>query len=68
MAAVRFEDRDSGKTFYLHSEKSDAEALAIQLGHGHLERFTVIEHSSQLGWFVKDKESGRVYDAQGLAQ
>lgn len=68
MSKVRIEDMSMGKVLYLHTAKSDAEELARQLGRGHLERFQSVEHSSGLGWFVKDKESGRVFDAQGLVQ
>ncbi len=68
MSKTRIWDQQLNRVLYLHSEKSDAESLAVLLGRGHLERFQVIEHSSELGWFVKDKESGRIFDAQGLVQ
>lgn len=68
MYKVRIEDRELGKTMYLFPKEADAKQQAVLLGRGHLERFEVRQHSSELGWFIKDKESGRIFDAQGLVQ
>lgn len=65
---IRIRDESSGKTMYLYPTQAEADALAIQLGRGHLERFKAVEHASGNGWFVKDRESGRLYDAQGVIQ
>lgn len=65
---VRLTDKSLGKVLYLYVSQAEAEQHAVLLGRGHLERFKAEMHESELGWYVKDRESGRIIDAQGLVQ
>ena len=66
--ATRIEDKGLGKVLYLFSDEEAACREGALLGRGHLERFKAVAHSSGLGWYVEDKESGRLYDVQGLVR
>ena len=68
MYSVRVEDQETKKTLYLFPDQSVATRDSVLLACGHLDRFEVQQHSTGLGWVIKDKESGRIFDAQGLAQ
>ena len=52
----RVEDQELGKVMYLFTEQSKAETEASYLANGQPEHYEVKQHSTGLGWFIKDKK------------
>lgn len=64
--ACRVEDHELGKVMYLYTEQQQAVRDAGYMARGiPTERFEVKPHSSGLGWFIHDKETGRIFDVDG---
>lgn len=56
----------AGKSLWLFPNHDHAETARVQLARGALERFEVQAHPSGLGHWIKDKETGRFFDSQGM--
>lgn len=64
MNTVRVEE--NGKVLRLYPSRLAAEGGAVILAKGALQRFEPVIHPSMTGWLIRDNETQREFDADGL--